>query len=391
MPELKSEDNSARILAARLREAIVSGDWAAGMKLPSTRDLALRHGMSKKTVARVLGRLEREGLINRAPRKRAVVCGRGPTGRRIVTLVTPANRLLSQTEPNWLGQVLLAADEALLAEGFHPARTALDIGALDSDDQLAAQLDRLVQDDLGGMLFTGDGAEAERIATMLDQRKVPWVSLRPITARTPYNYVTLDFFDACRAMGELFARSGRRRLLFMGVVETRMQMDMVAGFEYGVIRGGGRREDVTFWPCEGLDEAAGYARMCDYCREHDMPDGVFAGGDFLALGVIRACREFGAAVPDRVGVAGATGYEMTAFTDPPLTIIRQPMRELGREVARQLLACTHNQLHRVMGVHLIADVIVRDSLRVDPQIVEQVNASGATAAMCRTADDAVQT
>ena len=50
-------------LTQRLTEAIVSGIYAPGEKLPSVRELALEAGVNPYTVQRALTELEREGLV----------------------------------------------------------------------------------------------------------------------------------------------------------------------------------------------------------------------------------------------------------------------------------------------------------------------------------------
>lgn len=50
-------------LIQRLTEAIVSGVYAPGEKLPSVRELALEAGVNPNTVQRSLTELEREGLV----------------------------------------------------------------------------------------------------------------------------------------------------------------------------------------------------------------------------------------------------------------------------------------------------------------------------------------
>ena len=50
-------------LSQRLTEAIVSGVYAPGEKLPSVRELALEAGVNPNTVQRSLTELEREGLV----------------------------------------------------------------------------------------------------------------------------------------------------------------------------------------------------------------------------------------------------------------------------------------------------------------------------------------
>ena len=50
-------------LTQRLTEAIISGIYAPGEKLPSVRDLALEAGVNPNAVQRALAELERDGLV----------------------------------------------------------------------------------------------------------------------------------------------------------------------------------------------------------------------------------------------------------------------------------------------------------------------------------------
>jgi GntR family transcriptional regulator len=46
-----------------IRQAVVSGSWPAGGKVPSVRDLAIEYGVNPNTVQRALSELERDGLL----------------------------------------------------------------------------------------------------------------------------------------------------------------------------------------------------------------------------------------------------------------------------------------------------------------------------------------
>ena len=50
-------------LTQRLTEAIVSGIYAPGEKLPSVREIAVEAGVTPYTVQRALAELERDGLV----------------------------------------------------------------------------------------------------------------------------------------------------------------------------------------------------------------------------------------------------------------------------------------------------------------------------------------
>lgn len=64
---------------------------------------------------------------------------------------------------------------------------------------------------------------------------------------------------------------------------------------------------------------------------------VIAYNDLMALGMMRACRERGIPVPERLSIVGFDDIFGADLTTPALTTIRSPLAELG-ELAVQLLA-----------------------------------------------------
>jgi len=67
------------------------------------------------------------------------------------------------------------------------------------------------------------------------------------------------------------------------------------------------------------------------------PTAVAAATDVLALGTLRAAADLGLRVPEDVSVTGFDDVPDAAFAAPPLTTVRQPLREKG-EAAAELLA-----------------------------------------------------
>jgi DNA-binding LacI/PurR family transcriptional regulator len=57
----------------------------------------------------------------------------------------------------------------------------------------------------------------------------------------------------------------------------------------------------------------------------------------MADGALRTLREAGRRVPDDVAVIGFDDADFARYTDPPLTTVRQPIIEIGREMVRLLL------------------------------------------------------
>jgi LacI family transcriptional regulator, galactose operon repressor len=66
-------------------------------------------------------------------------------------------------------------------------------------------------------------------------------------------------------------------------------------------------------------------------------DAIFCGDDEAAIGVLAAFQEAGRRVPEEIAVVGFDDLRSSAHLTPPLTTVRAPTEEVGREAARQLL------------------------------------------------------
>ena len=66
-------------------------------------------------------------------------------------------------------------------------------------------------------------------------------------------------------------------------------------------------------------------------------DAVFAGDDEAAVGVLMALEARGLRVPEDVSVAGFDDQRLATILHPPLTTVRAPTEQVGREAAHQLI------------------------------------------------------
>jgi DNA-binding LacI/PurR family transcriptional regulator len=89
-------------------------------------------------------------------------------------------------------------------------------------------------------------------------------------------------------------------------------------------------------------------------------DAVFAASDLMADGALRALRQAGRRVPDDVAVIGFDDNAVAAYADPPLTTVRQPILEIGRSLARQLLRLLDGE--DVPNAYMLpTELIIRES------------------------------
>lgn len=93
---------------------------------------------------------------------------------------------------------------------------------------------------------------------------------------------------------------------------------------------------------------------------------VFASNDEMAVGAINALRGHGLSVPADVSVVGFDDMDYALSSDPPLTSIRQPRREIGRQAMQMLIDLLAGE--QLSDPHVTADVelIVRKSTAPAP-------------------------
>ena len=98
------------------------------------------------------------------------------------------------------------------------------------------------------------------------------------------------------------------------------------------------------------------------------PTAVFAGSDQTALGVIEAARARGLRLPEELSVVGFDDTHLARMTSPPLTTVRQPLREMGRVAVRTALRLADGQEIDSHHVELATELVVRGSTAEPPSL-----------------------
>ncbi|HKW71656.1 MAG TPA: LacI family DNA-binding transcriptional regulator [Candidatus Dormibacteraeota bacterium] len=87
----------------------------------------------------------------------------------------------------------------------------------------------------------------------------------------------------------------------------------------------------------GISVAAGQRAFESFPRGKRRPTGVLAMSDMAAIGVVDAARAAGIRVPEDLSIVGFDDIPASAWTNPPLTTVRQPIVDKGRLAARMLI------------------------------------------------------
>jgi LacI family transcriptional regulator len=105
------------------------------------------------------------------------------------------------------------------------------------------------------------------------------------------------------------------------------------------------------------------------------PTAVFAGSDETAAGVIEAARSRGLRIPEDLSVVGFDDTEVARFASPPLTTVRQPLREMGGVALRTAMRLAAGEKLDSHHVELATELVVRRSTAAPP--CDRASAPGA--------------
>jgi DNA-binding LacI/PurR family transcriptional regulator len=173
------------------------------------------------------------------------------------------------------------------------------------------------------------------------------------------------------AVGHLASLGHRRIGLAVGPRHFVPVVRKIAGFREALRRHVGV-EDGEVWVESCMFTVEGGALAARRLTQRGAT-GVVCGSDLMALGAVRALRDLGRRVPADVSVVGCDDSSLMAFTDPPLTTVRQAVTEMAGTCVRLLL----DQIAGEPASH--AEYVFR------PELVVR----GSTAPVARTASEVI--
>lgn len=362
-------------LAKTFREKIATGEWGAGSRLPTTRELASTYNVSVNTIQNAFRELEAANLVERRPRIGGFVKARSDSElnrkANTVAVVGPYTEqgYASDSANSWAYRIIRGCDGELAPSGFHAS--IFSYGA--TDPQASAHvLERIDQarDSIAGVLCFINPV-LKGFIEELDRRNLPWVTVNRPKEHAAQNFVTPDAFGAARIAGRCFARMDFARALVLSdsLASGRSAGDKFFGFMEGWIESGKASRDVDFVDCSGFQEQNGYDCFRKYVDEFGLPRGVLASGDLLAIGVLRACRELNVSIPNDLAVIGGTGLQLSAYSHPTLTVMDVPMEQMGSDAAQMLLSMAREGMRRMVGRYLKVDLLVRESCPIPADLL----------------------
>lgn len=313
---------------------IMAGDWAPDATMPSEATLCGMYGVSRITVRRALSDLEAEGFIRRVRGRGTFVAASTPRNGPTIGLLFGGltKRTFGRRNDAAFGDMVHGAAEAASRQGalVHP----MPVGTGDLETMLASP----TVCGLTGLLVHLTRTIAEDTLRLLDATGVPYVVIKRRLDPGRANCVYSDDVSGGEAVTRHLLSLGHLRVgLLLGPPEVGVWSDRTTGYERAHTAAGLRVDpDLVRQVRYPMDEG-GHVGAGVLLDSADPPTAIFAGNDYIALGVYRAIRERGMEPGRDVAVAGYGTNPFSLTMYPALTTLGTPAWNFGNAAAELLL------------------------------------------------------
>ena len=201
--------------------------------------------------------------------------------------------------------------------------------------------------------------ESDTLPARLHARGIPMVFGGRPPQSQEVSFVDVDNHAGGRAATEHLIQQGRRRIAHIaGPDHSAAARARLAGFREAMWSAGLRSDFVDYGD---LDRDGGELAMGRLLATADDIDAVFAASDAMAAGAMWALQVLGRRVPDDVAVIGFDDSPIASATRPPLSSVRQPVEDMGREMAKLAVSLSGVRDQSPRQMVLSPELSVRES------------------------------
>lgn len=325
------------------------------------RDVALAAGVSIGTVSKALNN---SGTLSAETRARIIKLA-AELGFRPNDLAQSLHRGQSFTvgliSNDSFGRFTLPIMEGLERELADRRIAIFMCNATDDPERERQHIEQLMGKRVDGLLFTARRSD-RRPSVSVPLGDLPTIFVFSQSPDADSLCLLPDDEGGARLATAHLAAAGRRRIAHVTGPEHFEAVALRRAGYRAALAGAGLPHDPRLELVGKWSEAWGHAAVDRLFAEPAVaPDGIFAGNDQIARGILDALRDRGIDVPATVGVVGYDNWDvMVEGARPQLTSVDMNLYQLGREAGRRIIRLIGGE--RFRGVlRLPCTLVVRES------------------------------
>ena len=245
--------------------------------------------------------------------------------------------------------------ESILTESGYDLILA-NTGEVDANQEKV--LRSLYSQQIDGLIIAPAGNKSAWLSKMI-RSAMPVVIIDRTGPYETASFVEVDNIKAsCEATRHLI-RDGHEKIgIILGLPEVSTTMARLDGYKKAL-----REFHIPFnsdYAVNGQSKAEiGYESTMDLMKIKDPPTAIFSTNNSMTNGVLHAFKELRLRCPQDVGLLGFDDHNWGDIFSPPLSVFRQPTREIGIQAANALIQKINHK--RIQRISLDGELIIRGS------------------------------
>jgi LacI family transcriptional regulator len=345
-------------------------------RLVTVQDVARAAGVSKATAARVLGSY---GTASLSVREKVLAAARGlgyQANELARSMTTGRSRtigvIVGDIENPYFGQAVRGLSDVARAAGFDVilANSGEDVGK----EQAAVRV--LLGKRVDGLIVTPASRSETQHLEHVQKLGRPLVLMDRTIPKLKVDSVVTDDRAAAAAATRMLIDAGHRRIAYITATNSddpiyrgshqiglTSVMDRIEGF-LAAAAGAGIEAPEQYIRLGATRLGASAKIIADLLSLPHHPTAILASDNVVGLEVFKAIRTLGMSIPGELSLIAFHDADWTSVTSPPITVISQPVYDLGIESAQILIKRINGATEPPMRVMLATTLIERQSVGV---------------------------
>lgn len=197
----------------------------------------------------------------------------------------------------------------------------------------------------------------------LQQTKLPFVvsGRRAPGMDSNFPYIDVDSQTGIKMLVQHFVELGHHEIaLLLPPEEMAFTGYRLHGYQDGLTEASIPFEE-KYTVYSNLQREGGYNSTKQLLAQYPEITGIIACNDLMALGAISAAQDRGLKVGKDIAIAGFDDIPASAFSNPPLTTIRQPIYNIGERLIEMLMQVIQKQSLDAPHILLQPTLVIRES------------------------------
>jgi LacI family transcriptional regulator len=298
-------------------------------------DVARRAGVGTTTVSRVINGGERVSQKTLA-RVRSIIDQLGYTPNQ-------AARILKGERTRTIGLVIPSIADSFFANCAEAAQliarahdSMLVVATTDNDPLIEMEnINVLMRHRADGLLIAPANSQSDSLASFLARTSIPVVCIDRPVAKSSAPSVGIDNFKGARLATEHLIEHGYRRILCLGSETTLYTIhERLRGYRHAMAAAGlPPIEDMS-----GRDYKSIEHSIESHMSGSKPPEAIFTIKNSVTIYTFETLQKLRIAIPKTVALLGFDDFELASTLRPAISVIQQPVEDIGRTAAELLFA-----------------------------------------------------